>query len=258
MASEETREGIDDIIDIMRKSMGLTLYEAKLYIALLQGARNPREASVKSGVPLPRIYDVVKVLEAKGFVERDPGGWYKPYTPRAIAAAALARVEEEARARARMILNVVDKLEHIAAGSYGEPGASYLEGLYKIAAAAASLAESGGPIYIGVGVALGDPDTIASLARGIMPVTGEIRLLVDPAVAGGIVALLHDIGVEYRIVQVIVDFIASPGGALIIARREGSLIGLRLPRSPQAEHLYRSAEKLFQWGSAPSVTSPDG
>ncbi len=252
MASEETREGIDGIIDVMRKSMGLTLYEAKLYIALLQGARNPREASVKSGVPLPRIYDVIKVLEAKGFVERDPGGWYKPYAPRAVAAAALARIEEEARTRARMILDVVDKLERIAAGSYGEPGASCLEGLYKIVAAAASLAESGGPVYVGLGTVLGDPDTATAIVRGIIPVTGEVRIIVDPSVADNVVPLLADMGVRYRVVSVMVDFIASTSGAIIVAHREGSLTGLRLPRSPQAEHLYRSAEEHFSRGRLPA------
>ena len=46
---------MEDLVTLMRRSMGLTLYEAKLYIAMLRGARHPREASSMSGVPLPRI-----------------------------------------------------------------------------------------------------------------------------------------------------------------------------------------------------------
>ncbi len=252
MASEKTRDGIDEIIDAMRKSMGLTLYEAKLYIALLQGARNPREASVKSGVPLPRIYDVVKVLEAKGFVERDPEGWYRPYTPRAVAAAALARVEEEARTRARMILDVISMLERIVSEKPGEASNPYIEGIYKIAAAAASAAEAGGPVYIGIGLALGKAETATTIIKSIMPVAAEIRALVDPVVAESVTPVLADMGIEHRITPVMVDFIAAWKGAVIIVLVEGSLVGVRMPAGSQAERLSRIAESFFKEGRVPA------
>ncbi|MFP3307944.1 MAG: helix-turn-helix domain-containing protein, partial [Acidilobus sp.] len=79
------------LVERLRKALDLTLYEAKLYIAMLQGASDPKEASVMSGVPLPRIYDVVKVLESKGMVYKDPNGWYRAVSPRALAAASIAR-----------------------------------------------------------------------------------------------------------------------------------------------------------------------
>ncbi|MCX8169169.1 MAG: hypothetical protein N3E39_03015 [Candidatus Methanomethylicia archaeon] len=52
------------------KSFGLTEYEAKVYLALLErGELTAEEISSLSNVPLPRVYDVLNNLEKKGFVK---------------------------------------------------------------------------------------------------------------------------------------------------------------------------------------------
>ncbi|GAB6147947.1 TrmB family transcriptional regulator [Stetteria hydrogenophila] len=102
-----------EVVDRLRRAFGLSGYEAKLYLALLQGARSPREASILSGVPLPRVYDVARLLEAKGLARREPGGWYTPVPPRAAVASLVARMEEELRARVSLASSVAGELESL-------------------------------------------------------------------------------------------------------------------------------------------------
>jgi sugar-specific transcriptional regulator TrmB len=50
--------------------LGLKEYEAKIYVALVGlGAANVRSIHEVSGVPRPRVYDVLNALDAKGFIE---------------------------------------------------------------------------------------------------------------------------------------------------------------------------------------------
>ncbi len=106
-----------EIIDKLRRAFDLSGYEAKLYLALLHGARNPKEASSLSGVPLPRVYDVIRLLEAKGLVQKDPEGWYVPVPPRAAVASMVARIEDELRTRVRLASAVASELEALAGAS---------------------------------------------------------------------------------------------------------------------------------------------
>ncbi|MCX6668476.1 MAG: TrmB family transcriptional regulator, partial [Methanothrix sp.] len=59
----------DGLVDGLRK-LGLTEYEAKTYAALVGlGEATARGVHEKSGVPRTRIYDILRDLEGKGFVE---------------------------------------------------------------------------------------------------------------------------------------------------------------------------------------------
>jgi sugar-specific transcriptional regulator TrmB len=50
--------------------LGLKEYEAKVYVALVGlGEANVRRIHEASGVPRPRVYDVLNALEKKGFIE---------------------------------------------------------------------------------------------------------------------------------------------------------------------------------------------
>ncbi len=49
--------------------LGLKEYEAKIYVALVGlGEANVRRIHEVSGVPRPRVYDVLNELAAKGFI----------------------------------------------------------------------------------------------------------------------------------------------------------------------------------------------
>ncbi|MGE5335332.1 MAG: TrmB family transcriptional regulator [Nitrososphaerota archaeon] len=54
--------------------LGLTLYEARAYVALIRRAGStPTEVAKVAGVPRPRIYDVIDSLVAKGLAYERPG-----------------------------------------------------------------------------------------------------------------------------------------------------------------------------------------
>lgn len=54
--------------------LGLTLYEARAYVALIRrDGSTPAEVAKVSGVPRPRIYDVIASLVVKGLASERPG-----------------------------------------------------------------------------------------------------------------------------------------------------------------------------------------
>lgn len=54
--------------------LGLTLYEARVYVALIRrDGSTPAEVAKVAGVPRPRIYDVIASLVAKGLASERPG-----------------------------------------------------------------------------------------------------------------------------------------------------------------------------------------
>src|SRR5665647_1955665 len=64
--------------------LGLKEYEAKIYVALVGlGEANVRRIHEVSGVPRPRVYDVLNALDEKGFIEIRQGSplMYKAVRP---------------------------------------------------------------------------------------------------------------------------------------------------------------------------------
>jgi len=62
--------GADQLIDALKK-LGLTEYEAKAYVAIVElGEAEAYEIARKSGVPRTRIYDVLSKLENSGLIQR--------------------------------------------------------------------------------------------------------------------------------------------------------------------------------------------
>lgn len=56
---------------VLREAFRLTAYEARAYLALVRrGEMSAKEVAAGSKVPLPRIYDTLKSLGDKGFVEQ--------------------------------------------------------------------------------------------------------------------------------------------------------------------------------------------
>lgn len=60
--------------NLLREWFGLRTYEVKIYLTLLKGKRTLKEISAISKVPLPRVYDTLRTLEGKGFVQRTARG----------------------------------------------------------------------------------------------------------------------------------------------------------------------------------------
>jgi sugar-specific transcriptional regulator TrmB len=81
--------GTDDVIDRLQ-TVGLSLYEARLYVGLLQGgSQNGNELSRTAGVPSSKVYSTLEKLTALGFVHqtrRDGGTVYTAIAPEDLVA----------------------------------------------------------------------------------------------------------------------------------------------------------------------------
>ncbi len=77
--------------------LGLTLYEARAYVALIRrDGSTPTEVARVAGVPRPRIYDVIDSLVAKGLASERPGRVIRfVATPPAEAVNLLVHVHQE-------------------------------------------------------------------------------------------------------------------------------------------------------------------
>ena len=60
----------EEITKQLKDLFKLNSYEAKTYQSVLEGAKTPKIISNLSRDPLPRIYDILKSLEEKGFVKK--------------------------------------------------------------------------------------------------------------------------------------------------------------------------------------------
>ncbi len=77
--NDHSSGGTDESVEnSLRDIFKLASYEARVYVALLkQGKQNPKQLSSMSQVPLPRIYDTLESLMAKGFVVLAEDGSYE-------------------------------------------------------------------------------------------------------------------------------------------------------------------------------------
>ena len=99
---------------VLREFFGLNLYEARAYLILIRGAASPGEIADKAQIPKPRVYDVLRSLASKGFVEEVEDG-YRAVNPRIALEGRLRQFEalfrQEQEAREKAFKHVVEVLE---------------------------------------------------------------------------------------------------------------------------------------------------
>jgi sugar-specific transcriptional regulator TrmB len=92
--SEETAKAL--------QNLGLTEYETKAYVTLLQrGAMTARETSEISLVPYSKIYEVLGSLEKKGWIETESGRPSKHYPRSPLDALETTRLKRESLLQAK-------------------------------------------------------------------------------------------------------------------------------------------------------------
>lgn len=105
LISERTREAL--------KKLGLTKYEIRAYITLLeQEVRTASQISKNSGVPFSKIYGVLSNLKDKGWVEVEhsrPNKYY-PKSPSFALGATRLRIESTLRSNEQQILDELQPL----------------------------------------------------------------------------------------------------------------------------------------------------
>ena len=130
-------EGLEDRL---RRLLGLSGYEARVYLAVLGGASRPRDIAEEAGVPPQRIYDVLRSLQRRGLVVQTGEG-YQATPPARVLAAEAERLIVEARLRADELRALARELERHAVSTAREHVAVE-EGLSRaLAAALAALQE---------------------------------------------------------------------------------------------------------------------
>jgi len=113
-----------DEVELLRRFFGLNQYEARVYIALLKRPMSLSEVSSAAKIPKPRVYDVVRSLESKGFV-RSSGAELHAINPEvalpARRASLRAAFEEEDSKRLRAQMALVDSLKSSGEHTPREP-----------------------------------------------------------------------------------------------------------------------------------------
>jgi HTH-type transcriptional regulator, sugar sensing transcriptional regulator len=87
------------------ESLGLTSYEIKVYLSLLErGSMTASDISKKSSVPYSKIYEVLNSLEDKGWLESDSSRPQKffPKSPITALEAMKVRIESSIREAGNM------------------------------------------------------------------------------------------------------------------------------------------------------------
>jgi len=110
---------IEEAERILKEIFGLNKYETQAYLALVKGARTPKQVSKLSNVPMPRIYDILASLENKGFAIRVDDG-FAPLNPETIVSMISKRLAFELEERINLIKKGGELLSKIL-GKYSLP-----------------------------------------------------------------------------------------------------------------------------------------
>ncbi|MCE4603410.1 MAG: hypothetical protein F7B20_00385 [Aeropyrum sp.] len=205
----------EELISILQRSFRLTTYEARVYLALLRGASSPKEASVMSGVPLPRVYDVVRVLESKGLAVPSSEGWYKYVPPRAAAVAEIARIEEESRSKVRSIIKAAEVLESIVQSPEKPVEPVIVDSPYQVISLAAEALRETDNVYINIVYVLRDyPNIVRTIAGEAAKLGRAIYLISKPPmdIGGDVIVLEREVPMPDAIIMAARGIFLYPGG----------------------------------------------
>lgn len=118
------------------ESLGLTSYEMKVYLSLLEtGSMTASDISKKSGVPYSKIYEVLNDLEEKGWLESNSSRPQKffPKSPLTALEAMRMRIENDIRDNENLIVSELMPI-YQKSGIREKPEIWVVRGIYNIAA----------------------------------------------------------------------------------------------------------------------------
>ena len=220
--------------DTLKNTFKLSLYEVKVYTALLQTDMTPKEAASASEVPLPRVYDTLKSLETKGFVTSTDGG-YRAAPPDVALKGRLAqfRIEFERKMneREKATTEAVKMLDGVYNPKTHPQEIVMLNGINNIAGKFLEIVEESTDVYISVHKALKAKDVLLSFLDRSGNRDVAIRMLLPegvdlPVEQEGFIARW---GIEVRRHK-------SPLFDMIVADRRDVLIGVPDPYSDEVYH----------------------
>jgi sugar-specific transcriptional regulator TrmB len=104
----------------LAENFKLSLYEARVYIALTSGSMSPKQVSVLARVPLSRTYDTLRSLQQKGFVE-ERGKVFSAISAKAALDMRLRQFEDEFAEAQRVRMDATESLLKSLSARTGPP-----------------------------------------------------------------------------------------------------------------------------------------
>ncbi len=139
--------------ELVQSGLGLTRYQARAYVAVLQGYRTAREIAGRARIPVTRVYDTLERLAEMGLVQRTGQG-YVALEPRAAVKAGLqvlrSRFDEEFHERERLLAEFLRVVEGWEVLGEQEFDAAVLNGLGPVIAKTHELCMRGGRLLFAV------------------------------------------------------------------------------------------------------------
>lgn len=193
--------------------LGLTLYEARAYVALVRrDASTPAEVARLAGVPRPRIYDVLESLVGKGLAADRPGrtAKYVATPPERVAAQLMLVHRDRVAALEDDAHGLIDELRSaFQAGQQHTDPLDYIEVIRSPEAVAARFNDLQGTVeremlvFSKPPVAVSVAENVVGLElarRHVLRSMYEFAVLEDEAQLDGVRAFL-DAGEEARFVE---------------------------------------------------------
>uniref|UniRef100_A0A7J3ZJ87 TrmB family transcriptional regulator n=1 Tax=Fervidicoccus fontis TaxID=683846 RepID=A0A7J3ZJ87_9CREN len=252
--------GLESLEERLRTLLGLNKYEARLYLAILKGARGSKQAAEASGVPLPRVYDVVKSLESKGLV-KPSNNWYVALDVRESLFAFASRVVSQAVERAEGIMRLAEELaRHAEHYERVEEAIEVIRGLREVLARSFAMASRARTVYLLAWKALERLNVIKPFLASCRPLIKgvDVRLII-PAyfeLTDSDVKLLRDLGIKWikTAGSVMLDSMIIDDHTVIIGvpdpNIEGEAMAIVVNNKAFASAVRRLADKIWFEGEA--------
>lgn len=152
---ESSSVSLQEIESSLKENFKLSSYEARIYISLMRlGLQNTKQLSTSAAIPLPRVYDSLESLMAKGFVIKKDEGFIAIPAKQALKGRTrqfeMQFAEEQTR-RADAELRLVTLLEQSSSqkpGSHTSSEISVLKGFNSIANKFAELLEESSDVFL--------------------------------------------------------------------------------------------------------------
>src|ERR671925_373896 len=164
------------------ESLGLTSYEIKVYLSLLEaGSMTASNISKKSGVPYSKIYEVLNSLEDKGWAESDRSRPQKffPRSPQTGLEAMKMRIENGIKDNESLIMSELMPV-YEKRGIREKPEIWVVRGIYNIAAKVSEIIQTSQHELL---IAL--PKVAENIAKPIQPM---LRMLYERGVRIAVLA----------------------------------------------------------------------
>ena len=242
----------------LRLLLGLNKYESRLYLAILGGARSSKQAAEASGVPLPRVYDVVKSLEAKGLV-KPSDNWYVAVDVRESLSVIASKIVSQAVERAESIMKLAEELsKHIEHHKETMEAIEVVRGLKEVLARSFAMASRARTVYLFAWKALEKLSVIKPFLAAYKPMIERVDVrLVIPSyfeLSKSDIEFLQELGVKWiKVNSIMLDSMIVDDHTMVIGVPDPSVkdeaVAIVIRNREFVKAVRRLVDKIWASGS---------